>query len=291
MSETTGCEHCVEGYITVDVPTEIYGGTPSAVPKCFACLCAQGQKHTRTKSIANVWPMETIERLWPQGAGPTDATIMEALAQANVPPAYHAWTLTSYRAKFTSKTMLEVTRRADAWLQTAVRDRSDWVLAGSHGTGKTGLAIALMRAAIEAGERVQFWTVRHLSIVWRAAYDQSLFERRQHTQREIELMEAILAPDVLVLDEFGGTTLTDFIEHTITDIIDSRQKQLRPTILTLNISDEDASDRKKLGQRIAAILGPTLTDRLRDRAQWVPLMGASQRKAWTMDRRTSEASV
>ena len=282
MPELAGCGHCNEGFVELEVRPDTYGGKV-VITKMYACLCTTGRRRlARTRGVEDVLPPEEIERMYPAGFQAHDTHTLELLAQANVPPAMHRWTIGTYRERFgKSKDAETALSRAEAWLSQPIAERSDWVIMGPNGTGKTGLAVALLRGALDRGHSVQFWTVKHLSIVWRASFDQQLFERRENTRREIELREQIVAPDVLILDEFGGTTLTDFVETTLTEIVDARQKQLRPTLLTLNLSQHDISaGKKRVHERVTALLGPTLADRLRERAQWLPLYGASARRAW-----------
>jgi DNA replication protein DnaC len=264
----------------------VYGGTVG-VETCVACLCPEGRRRlTQMIGIEEKLSAEDIATMYPEGSVPAaDPRLMEQLTRASVPVACQGWTLASYKERFSDqKATADLITKADAWLQAAPADQSDWVLLGPNGTGKSGFAIALLRAAVEAGHSAQFWTVKQLSIVWRASYDAQLMERRGTTKREVELLEQLVEPDVLVLDEFGGTTLTDFVESTITLIVDSRQKQYRPTLLTLNVSAADCEGgRKQMHSRVTAMLGPTLSDRLRERAQWYPLTGASQRRAWGKD--------
>lgn len=279
--DANGCSQCLEGFVAVTTFPAVYGGkTP--IETFYACACTTGRRRlAHTQGIERVISMDEFERRYPDGFPQHDTKLLEILTAANVPPACQSWTIASYQQKFASMGGIdEVLKRAHAWIHLPVAERSDWVMLGPNGTGKTGLAIALVRSAAEQGQSVQFWTVKHLSIVWRASYDAQLFERRDDTRREVELLDAIVAPDVVVLDEFGGTNLTDFIESTITLIVDARQKALRPTILTCNLTDEDMVDKKSINGRVTQLLGPTLMDRLRERAQWLPLKGSSHRRAW-----------
>jgi DNA replication protein DnaC len=279
--ESEGCAQCTQGFVSVTTYPSLYEGTVP-IEKLYACACATGRRRlARTTGIERILSAEEMEEKYKDGIPQHDAHVLDILTKANVPIACHSWTIDTYQHRFQQmKELGEVVRRAQAWIDLPVRDRSDWVMLGPNGTGKTGLALALLRGVVDRGQSVQFWTVKHLSIVWRASYDSQLFERRDNTKREVELLEAITTPDLVVLDEFGGTSLSDFIESTVTMIVDTRQKALRPTILTLNLPETDMEDKKSIHKGMTTLLGPTLTDRLRERAQWLPLKGQSQRKAW-----------
>ena len=57
-------------------------------------------------------------------------------------------------------------------------------------------------------------------------------------------------------------------------IVDMRQKSFKPTILTVNVAAADGEP----SQAMAQLLGPALFDRLRERAQFWPMMGKSARR-------------
>lgn len=280
-ASNTSCAQCYGGWYLVSEPTRLYGG--KLISRAYACLCAAGRAKLKVaQGVERALPADEIDRLWPEGGARMDLHLLDALTRANVPPACATWTLDSYRGRFgQDKKAADAVTRAARWLQTARAERSDWIVFGPNGTGKTGFVIALLRACLERGETIQFWTVKHLSILWRASYDRPLIDHHEPSPREADLLAGLVAPDVLVLDEFGGTALTDFIESTITLIVDQRQKQQRPTLLTVNLAAGDVDRGKKaVGARINALFGPTLSDRLKERAQWLALFGASKRHAW-----------
>ena len=83
-------------------------------------------------------------------------------------------------------------------------------------------------------------------------------------------------PHVLVLDEWGGEGLSDFVEKALTLTIDRRQKAQVPTIITLNLA-ADVDDSVAVEQ-LVQMFGPSLADRLRERAQFWPIWGKSKRQ-------------
>ncbi len=276
----THCEHCYDGFYPVQEAAAVYGG--AIITRMYACLCARGRARLKIALGAErVLLSDDIERLWPHGAARQDTHVLDALVNANVPPACFAWTIDSYRQRFGDEPKMEkLLTRGITWLEQPNTDRSDWLLFGDHGTGKTGFAVTLLRACVERGDSVMFWTARHLSIVWRATFGQSMLDAPNAT-READLLASLVAPSVLVLDELGGAALSDFVESTMTLVIDQRQKQLRPTLLTVNLAASDeAAGKAHLRDRLTVLLGPTLCDRLRERAQWVSLFGKSKRQRW-----------
>lgn len=122
------------------------------------------------------------------------------------------------------------------------------VLHGRPGTGKTHLAVAIMRGVLAAGLTARYTTVSHLARAVRSTY------RRGAEQTEYQVLEEHIAPALLVIDEIGvglGTTHETAMLH---DVIAGRYDRMRPTILVSNLGLEE----------IRAALGERVVDRLRE---------------------------
>ena len=93
---------------------------------------------------------------------------------------------------------------------------------------------------------------------------------------ELGILDMLEVPHVLVLDEWGGEGLSDFVEKALTLTIDRRQKAQVPTIITLNLA-ADVDDGVAIEQ-LVQMFGPSLADRLRERAQFWPIWSKSKRQ-------------
>lgn len=191
------------------------------------------------------------------------------------------FTFDSYRKKFaTSPDAVKCLTWAELWIRTDLARRSDIILVGPNGTGKTGLAIAMLRAVIDAGSTARFTEVDALARRWRAT-----FARKRTSDNDLigesdqDIVDELIGLDLLVLDEFAGTVSTEFIGDAVRSIVVGRQRRERPTILTLNVK-ADAQDDATVEADLARLLGPTLFDKLRERAQFFFLFGPSARAAY-----------
>jgi DNA replication protein DnaC len=268
------CPHCYDGGL-LTYEQEIRGLRYTYAARC---LCEKGQlKPQHITSIDRVFDRQALVDMWPNGL-PTAAIVrvdVALLDSVGIPPACRDWTLESFRTdilKRGSEKMRETFAEAKHWASTE-RDRRDIVLLGTPGTGKTGLAIALLRARLEQRERGLFTKARAILLEIRDSYREK-DGVQQETERDI--VRRYVETPVLVIDELQLDAERPFERGVFQDLIDSRQKAGRPTLLTLNVSDELQRDPKGLQVRLMEVLGTAVWDRLKS-AHWWGFFGRSLR--------------
>lgn len=143
-----------------------------------------------------------------------------------------------------------------------IRQHRNVLLCGPTGTGKTHLAQALVHEACRQGFDALFTTVTKRLQHLNGGRADGTFERR---------LQAVLRPDLLVLDDFGLKPLQPPGPSDLYDIIDGRYEQ-GSIILTSNRAPTEWPD---------VFLDPLLAsaglDRLGDQAEVLMLTGASYR--------------
>ena len=109
------------------------------------------------------------------------------------------------------------------------------LIIGEPGTGKTHLAVAVLRRLIDNGFDGRFVDYQMLLERIRASYDPMSGEPAR------EAFEEAQECGVLLLDDLGAHRVSGWVEDTVTSIITWRCNERKPLIATTNLPDPDMS--------------------------------------------------
>src|SRR5947208_10246334 len=143
-------------------------------------------------------------------------------------------------------------------------------LEGQPGVGKTHLAVAVLKQAIEAtSAHGLFYDTRDLLRVIRSTYDPSI------RTTEIEVLRPVMRADLLVLDDLGAEKTSEWVEETMNLIVNTRYNERRLTIFTSNYMDipEDDDPNSLLFRS-----GHRMRSRLHQMCEFLVLDGADYRE-------------
>jgi len=158
----------------------------------------------------------------------------------SIPLEYHHAELTGFPAS--------VEEAARAWLSTGLAQApGDLIVYGDGGTGKTHLACALTKEALRGGRDV---TYRQMNNIYEEVQDAT---DNQFEERPNAIKPRYKRAPVLVLDEIGAGSNSDFERRTLLEIISDRLVHKRPTVVTTNLSLNQIA--AKLDDRLASRLG------------------------------------
>lgn len=218
------------------------------------------------------------------------ARAQSLLTAARIPKRYEHCELSSYTTDFPSadRSLEEAHLLAAKFVQEYdPRDGTGLLITGNIGTGKTHLAVGIIKELIlNRGVSCLFYDYRELLKEIQNSYNSTV----QTT--ELDVLRPVFEADVLLLDELGAVKPTEWVWDTVSLILNSRYNDSRATIITTNLpnlgpgkyrSNLDARSReaaeqsnqdKTLGDRI----GEPMRSRLHEMCRIIEMEGSDFRK-------------
>ena len=132
---------------------------------------------------------------------------------------------------------------------------------GPVGTGKTSLAISILRKAIEQGYNGYLISMTSL-------FDTLLTLSKGHSEHYLKFENRIRNSPLLVLDDFGAEYASEWVQQKVASIIADRVERSKSTIITSNLSVEQI--KKAYDSRVY--------DRLKGTSFLIAFKGKSQRQ-------------
>jgi DNA replication protein DnaC len=141
---------------------------------------------------------------------------------------------------------------------------------GSCGVGKTHLAVAVLKALILKGIPGLFYDFRDLLKEIQDSYNPNT-----HTS-ELKVLSPVYGAEVLVLDELGAGKPTEWVQETMTHIINKRYNDKKITIFTSNYL-EDVKIDSPYDETLSDRVGVRLLSRLHEMCRSILIEGDDYR--------------
>lgn len=167
--------------------------------------------------------------------------IRSALAAAGVGPRFLGCSLDNFEPQ--TKAQEKLLDRVRRYVESLPTDRG-LLIAGPVGTGKTHLAVGILRAARELrGIRGRFAMVPAVLAQIRAAIGRG-------DEEAAYILESYQETPLLVLDDIGAERVTDWVREQLFLLVDARYQAMLPTVVTTNDTLETLEEH--VGQRIVS---------------------------------------
>ena len=137
------------------------------------------------------------------------------------------------------------------------------LLQGPTGVGKTHLAIAALKQLLSRGFECAFFDYQTLLDQIRQSYNPTAGVTDQQVYR------SVLDTDIVLIDDLGSHRVTDWVEDTVTAIINHRYNNGKALILTTNLPDPILGDNSVAKDAVTGKFNvhDTLVDRIGSRAR------------------------
>jgi DNA replication protein DnaC len=196
--------------------------------------------------------------------------VEQQLKDARIPPRYQRCSLDTFTT-YDNERLLSALRVARRFVEDFPHAQKGLMLIGPPGIGKTHIAVAVLREAItRTGLKGRYSDTRTLLREIRETYNPVT------RTAEMDVIRPVMEADLLVLDDLGAERLTDWVEETMSLIVNTRYNERRLTIFTSNHEDIPETDDADMNSLIVKV-GFRLHSRLREMCEFLEYDGPDYR--------------
>jgi DNA replication protein DnaC len=155
----------------------------------------------------------------------------QRLIETRIPPRYQKCSLENF-VTYQNEKLLRAVDYAKRFVDAFPVVQKGLMLIGPPGIGKTHIAVSVLRQVVRrTGASGLYYDTRALLKDIRNTYNPVT-----HTA-EMDVIRPVMEAELLVLDDLGAERLTDWVEETMSLIVNTRYNERRATIFTSNYED------------------------------------------------------
>jgi DNA replication protein DnaC len=198
-----------------------------------------------------------------------EKTAERAAVDARIPPRYQRCTLDNF-ITYPNEPLLRALAFARRFGDEFPVVQKGLMLIGPPGIGKTHIAVSVLRHVIRrTGARGLYYDTRALLRDIKSTYNPVL------QLAEMDIIRPVMEAELLVLDDLGAERLTDWVEETMSLIVNTRYNERRPTIFTSNYEDIPA-DQAEMNSLLVRV-GFRMHSRLHEMCEFLEYDGPDYR--------------
>lgn len=175
--------------------------------------------------------------------------MQRVLQESGVPPRFASCSLNNFN------TALPKQKVAHKWasdyaykFEDVLEHGRSCALVGNQGTGKTHLAVAIIRHVLKRGGTARYVACMDLLARFKATHG------NKATETDAQVLADYTRCDLLVVDEIGRHQDTAYDQANLFRVFDNRYQGLKPTLMLSNLPSAE----------FAKMMGAALIDRLRE---------------------------
>jgi DNA replication protein DnaC len=188
--------------------------------------------------------------------------------EARIPPRYRRCDFESFQVYPQNEKLANAVDAVRRFGQNFPNVQKGLCLIGPHGIGKTHLAVAALRAALARGNQGLFYEVSDLLRLIRSTYNPVI------KTAEMDILQPLVSVQLLVLDDVGKEKTSEWVEETMTFIVNSRYNNRLTTIFTSNYPDNP--DIEQLDSLLMRV-GSRMYSRMHEMCEFIDYGGADYR--------------
>ena len=195
------------------------------------------------------------------------------MQQAQIPPRFLECSFEDFFASSDNSSLQMALIKARGFAEQYPQVDKGLLFLGDPGVGKTHLTVAILRhLLIQKGIECLFCSFPDLLEQLQESFDPVA------QRSKAEILQPVLETAVVAIDDLGARRVTDWVEDTVTYILNHRYNQKKPTLLTSNLPDHppDSTSRSPSGKyRVSDTLqdriGVRIYSRLFEMCEKVPI--------------------